>query len=248
MNPPSWNRYSYTLLDPVNGIDPAGLDVVYMWNPPPPVPATVDAGGGGAVGTLTCSHIIAKGSLDPCADVHFGGKGGGPIKITKFSTTSKKALTAQNDLNWLKAALADDPSCSNWLTGVQTVIAQVLGQAPNQANGTAIMMVGVGVFSDPTVNAVAGTSGTNLGAGTAAITVNVDGAFFDSSVSVGYGVVDMKGGSFTAQIEILLHELAHLTGASGFIDNDAGNPAAQLSNNSSVEVICWKVLTMAGWK
>jgi hypothetical protein len=215
-----------------------------------------EEGGGGSGGNESCDDNPYQAA---CAGDDGGqggtttggpsseGAAGGTINIKHFSTTSKLAVRVQNDLSWLKQALLDDPTCSNWLTGVQTVIAQALGSLPNQANGTAIMMVGVGSFSNPGVNAVAGVVGTNLAPGTAAITVNVNGAFFNSNVSVGYGVINMTGGSDVAQIEILLHELAHLTGASGFISNDANSASAQTSNNSMVEVMCQSTLNLAGW-
>ena len=82
-SPESWNRYAYVELDPINAIDPLGQDMWFISNPPAPVHSTVDDGGGGAVGTPTCSHTLSKGTLDPCANVTPGGGGFGTLYVSK---------------------------------------------------------------------------------------------------------------------------------------------------------------------
>jgi hypothetical protein len=109
------------------------------------------------------------------------------------------------------------------------------------------MYAGVGNFSVSTVSAVAGVGGTNLAAGSALLTVNLGGAFFNSSYTVSGGGQTYQGGTNQAQGFILLHELGHLTGAQGFQSNDSGpNSSAQQSNNNLVQQNCAKTLAWLG--
>ena len=93
------------------------------------------------------------------------------------------------------------------------------------------MMVGVGSFSDAGVNAVAGIAGTDLPTGTG-LTVNLGGAYFQRGGTAGYGTT-IAGGSDAAMAFILIHELAHLTGARGFLEGDS-SVAPQTFNNQLV--------------
>jgi hypothetical protein len=116
-------------------------------------------------------------------------------------------------------------------------------------SGATAMEVGVGSFSPNTVNAVAGTNGTNLAAGSMLLTVNTNGAFFNSgpNSSVGYGVPSwITGGTPAAQAQILLHELAHDIGAQGFIQNDSTNIQAQTANNEMVTQNCGAIVSLIG--
>ena len=107
------------------------------------------------------------------------------------------------------------------------------------------MAVGVGNFSGPgasTTNAVAGNAGTDLPDGML-ITVNLNNAFFNSGLTAGYGT-NIQGGTAAAMVLILLHELAHITGAQGFNNDDGGanNQAAQTRNNQLVLENCGGVV------
>ena len=175
-----------------------------------------------------------------------GGRGTKTINVKNLSTTNKKAIQVQNDLSQLKQAIAQDPDCSNWLAGSSAAINYMLNTPP--PGTTLTSAVGVGSFSDSTVNAVAGISGTNLPAGML-ITVNTNGAFFNSSVSVGYDVPAwITGGSNAAQALILLHELAHDLNAAGFNQNDAGNATAEGQNNQLVLQNCGNVINFFAGK
>ncbi len=105
------------------------------------------------------------------------------------------------------------------------------------------MLVWVGEFGDSTVNAVAGVGGTNLAPGTAGLTVNINGAFFNSTAGVGVGA-DFHGGTDIAKAFILLHELAHLTGAKGFLDNDKSEDR-QRQNNLMILQHCRSTINWA---
>jgi hypothetical protein len=85
------------------------------------------------------------------------------------------------------------------------------------------------------------------------ITVNANGAFFNSgpSSSAGYGLPSwITAGSAGAQAEILLHELAHDLGAAGFqadgpLSNGSPNADAQTTNNQLVLKNCGDVVAQA---
>jgi hypothetical protein len=90
--------------------------------------------------------------------------------------------------------------------------------------------------------------------GSMLITVNLNGAFFNSGPSsfVGYGLPSwITGGTNAAQAEILLHELAHNIGAAGFpadgpLRNGAPNIQAQTANNQLVMQKCGDIVNLAG--
>ena len=203
VSPATWNRYAYVLNDPVNLYDPAGLfacrgdgeDQYYF---------------GGAI----CGGVYGGG--DPAPPRPFSDSGplaqAGPsgsdsrfIRVRRYTTTSRQALAVQNDLRWLQGAIAQHSDCANWLAGFNSAINYMLDEP---GTGATMMAVGVGAFST-TDNAVAGSAQTDLSVG-ALITINVNGAFFNSGPSsfVGYGVPSwITGGTDAAQTEILLHEL-----------------------------------------
>jgi hypothetical protein len=173
------------------------------------------------------------------------------ITVRKYTTTSVKAVAVQNDLRWLQQAIGQNTDCANWLAGFGSAIDYML-DVPG--SGATMMAVGVGAFSTAE-NAFSGSAGSNVPAGTL-ITVNTNGAFFDSgpSTAVGYGVPSwITGGSDAAQALILLHELAHNLGAAGFEDDGAlpdGSPNinAQTQNNQLVMKNCGGVVNQAGGK
>ena len=246
-DPGSWNRYAYTRGDPINRFDPRGLadcgggdlsGVCDMTAEGDNVGAAelegYDENGAAIINPLPTGVTSANGTPDPQ-----GGGTGTIINISNLSTSSGRAIQVQNELRWLKEAIAQDDKCSKWLAGSGQAIDYMLGNNP-----TGAMMVGVGSFSDATTNAVAGTNGTNLTPGSMLITVKVDGAFFNSNVSAGYGLPSwITGGSAAAQGEILLHELAHDVGASGFINGDL-SPADQTKNHQMVMDNCGSVINL----
>jgi hypothetical protein len=93
-----------------------------------------------------------------------------------------------------------------------------------------------------TVNAVT----TALG-GYPAITINANGAFFNTGIGVGYAgqyaaqIGQIGPATQQAQDLILLHELAHYLQVPGFIPNDNTVPS-QKSNNDAVFQNCNKTL------
>ena len=125
-----------------------------------------------------------------------------------------------------------DVDCCKWLQNNSSVIKTILGESQEKG------YVAVGDFGVSTANAVAGVSGTDLETGYSLLTVNLQGAFFNSDRSTDSGRI--AGGSDEAKAFILLHEIAHLTQAAGFQENDSA-PAIQLANNDLVHDNCQKM-------
>jgi hypothetical protein len=165
------------------------------------------------------------------------GGGGLSISIANFTTTSVQAQAVQNSLRWIQAQIGSYPTCDNWLGGSDNVT-NTINTLLGQTNTVTTDSVGVGNFSNPGVNAVYGTAGTNLPTdGTALLTVNLNGAYFNANAGVGPGVVGINAGSSQAQLLILLHELAHATDAAGFQTNDSGQ-TIQAQNNQLLMQNC----------
>lgn len=250
-NPLSWNRYSYTVGDPVNHKDPSGLDHEcteedwQVWNgsyqvgdhgcTDPSLPDPCD-------GDLTGACSASSGG-GPSTQ---GGAGTGVMNIANYTTEGVQALTVQNDLRWLQVAIAQDPTCDGWLGGSWNAINYML-DAPG--SGATMMAVGVGAFPGGT-NAVASNTGTNLPDGVL-ITVATNGAFFNAGANPGFGLPGwVAAGSNAVQAEILLHELAHDLSAAGFqadgpLQNGNPNVAAQTANNGLVMEKCGGVVNLA---
>jgi len=246
-NPQGWNRYSYVANDPVNYYDPSGL---MQEAPTFKITVTAPAMGLGEMELwwlLTRRNWIlehgAGGLTSPEVSKGSGGGGlGSPVRIERYSTSSVPAVAVQNALRWLQMAIALDESCDKWLTNNRSTIDFLLGQAP----GWSTMFAGVAEFPDnPTINAVAGVSGTTLAAGSAGLIVNVRGAFFSTSQGAGAGT-NIKGGTDAAKAFILLHELAHLTAAEGFLSNDRDEKSQQANNAMVLENCGTTVLRAAG--
>lgn len=136
-------------------------------------------------------------------------------------------------------------NCATWLTGTAfsaaQFIAAILGQGPQDYT------FGYGTLSSNSTAAFVGNAnpnGTPVSGlpGDATITVNSNGAFFNSTYQglnyqVGSGNTQYQGGTLQAQTFILAHELAHEVGATGFLP-DNGNDQNQASNNALVQKNC----------
>jgi len=214
-DPGSWNRYAYVQGDPVNFRDRKGL---------------------ARESSDRCDPDYDPSCREPDDDSDYDepartqGGANGVIKVANWTTSGAKAVGVQNSLRWIGSQITAYTDCDSWLSGNDDVINTILGQTGSVTTDR----VGVGHFSNTpgtTTNAVAGVAGTNLPDGSALLTVNLDGAYFNSGISVGSGVSGINGGSDQAKLFILLHELAHLTGAQGFQSNDSG-AAIQSQNNN----------------
>lgn len=240
-NPQSWNRYAYVIGDPVNNNDPRGLDL----------PEEGDDGDGdddwGEGGGFSYDGCVP--SWDPIWG--YWGCGIGPVPVqtfggapatftvTGYSRTGTKENTITTDLNDILNQVLTG-GCAKWLTGSDFSASQLIPALENAGLGGPTY--GYGALNSNTTAAFVGNTNTN---GTpiaglpadASITVNTNGAFFNSGFTVGSGNTQYTGGTLQAQIFILVHELAHLVGAAGF-QSDAGNSSAVASNNALVQKNC----------
>jgi hypothetical protein len=236
-NPTSWNLYAYVNDDPVNFNDPHGLFL----------PADNPDGQGLDDPFLgEDSFCDLYPTYPPCNQ--WGNWQGNPIRtfagpgkvvVTGYSRTGPKETTIANDLDKILNQVLTG-GCATWLTGPQysasDFISAIMGSGPGDYT------FGYGSLNN---NATAAFVGNNNLDGTpiaglpanATITVNANGAFFNSAYTVGSGFVQYTGGSLQAQIFILVHELAHEVGAAGFMP-DAGNQSATNSNNALVQKNC----------
>jgi RHS repeat-associated protein len=253
-DPQSWNRYAYTRGDPVNRIDPSGLEDV----------APADDGGcpadfcvtgygsdGGGSGGDSWGDYCSLYPDDPVCQDPFGEEAAPPVQtfagprnitVTGYSRTGAKETQIADVLNTILNQVLTG-GCASWLTGLDfsasDFISAIMGTGPGSYS------FGYGVLNSNTTAAFVGNrnaSGTPV-AGLppdSTITVNSNGAFFNSAYTVGaLGSTQYLGGTLQAQVFILLHELAHEVGAAGFLP-DAGNQANQNSNNALVQKNCGK--------
>jgi RHS repeat-associated protein len=227
----SWNKYSYTESDPVNWIDPSGE---MRCSPDEPCD---DDGGVGWPGDPTPCTAVASASCQPGN----GGAGEPQPKTPKLLHVTKIAKSGSNydavvkRLNQISAGI--DPDCEKFLESGGN------GSSSSYINGLlSASLLAVANFTS-SIAAITGTGGTDVPAGTAAIIVNNNGAFFDGDYVVENGMY--KGGTGQAQIAILLHELAHALGATGF-QSDYNNPSAGKSNDMLINQNCGKTIQNLG--
>jgi RHS repeat-associated protein len=244
-DPQSWNRYAYTRGDPVNRYDPTGLM------------DSLTCGSGGyeededgveeecAVWQPDSCLLLIDGQVSPfCGNMQAGQflqTFAGPTKIavTGYSRTGAKENTITNDLNDILNQVLTG-GCATWLTNEGVSGSQLINALETSVSGGP--SYGYGTLSSNTTAAFVGTmntDGTPISGlpGDSSITVNSNGAFFNSGYTVGSGNTQYNGGTLQAQIFILIHELAHLSGAAGF-QSDAGNPSAVAKNNALVQKNC----------
>jgi RHS repeat-associated protein len=236
--PQTWNRYAYAGGDPANAIDPDGRMVLII--------------GEDCEATYVFEEFefycfatsVNVEAFNP-EPVSGGGGSGGVFKysVTGYRRTGAKETQIANVLNdILNEILSDKNSCSSWLSGPPYSAAEFIKAI--MGSGPAEYSFGFGAINSNTTAAFVGNANSNGSpvAGlpqNATITVNANGAFFNSGYNVTGGTASYKGGTLQAQAFILIHELAHEVNAAGF-QPDAGSAAAQASNNNLVQKNCGK--------
>jgi RHS repeat-associated protein len=220
-DPASWNLYSYVLGDPINRRDPSGLTAYSCrW---------VE----GAEGMeYVCYSEPTEPGDAPVPDLSEPASGGGPpdySKTVQFALMNLRKSIDSNCLGWLESGIA----------GGDLAVFNAYYNALDGANGSNTALAGAQDLSKTdykNLNAVTNGNGFSMGNGFV-ITVNTDGAFFTTNKGAGYGdkydaeIRQIQGGTVQAQNFILIHELAHYFGASGFTQNDGGDLPAQKRNN-----------------
>jgi hypothetical protein len=249
--PASWNKYAYTLGDPVNNVDPQGMflpicdpsegscggDGGWGWGPPCTL-LTVDPEG---------CEIDAPGSVQTQGNTNRAGD----LTVDPYSNNMggsfQDAITRM--LQNISGALASNPKCNTWLSsgslGSAAGVISVLVQ--NNAYGYGDFFIG-GVQTYTIAGAEGGHNldGTSTGI-LGAFAINSQGAFFNSTAPGGgtltVGAANYTGGTPQAQAAILIHELGHVLGLLG---PDYGNNGAGSANDKTVAANCAALINSLG--
>jgi len=222
-DPGSWNRYAYVGDDPVNYVDPNGLFAQQWWQPSlNALPDMFDVFGGGGLWGLS-GILMDQGSAG-------GGSSSDLLHIGNLAKSGANYNVVKNQLGNLLSAL--DPTCKNFLNSGGGDINSYIGDLlSSDLLAVADYTSGIAAFTS--------TGGTDIAPGTAALVVNNTSAFFNDNFKVDNN--KLVGGSAQAQIFILLHELGHALGSSGFQD-DYGNKAAGKANDKLIDAKCQKTV------
>ncbi len=244
-DPQSWNRYSYTRGDPVNRVDPAGMqdcaadfcvtgyglgDSEFCGSP----------GVGGSGGIIEpWNDPAGQKTVFPVQTETFGGSAPKSARNVQHFATNPwagiaSALTGTNCGSWLQSAFNGSgyskafPSLDAFLTSY-TGLWYVTGTA---------------TFVGGTASAVT----TNAFASEFLVFVNTAGPYFNP-LPQGYiigptirylqQISQVIGGTSEAQVFILLHELAHIL---GLFQPDANSDNAQAANNDLLWSHCGSVI------
>jgi RHS repeat-associated protein len=229
-SPQTFNRYNYAGNDPVNMTDPDGL---FVKNVPPTPPDP---------GTREGEEI--EGPRGEGQPPEGGGGPSGFIRVANPSKSGPNQGRIRNVMTWIGQSIDDD--CSGWLAGVGDTIRGLLGNPDDEST----VLIGHGTFDTRKIAAFTGNNPnqTDLPAGYA-VTVNDAGAFFVGSYTENGQAFSLSangytGGTSQAQVAILLHELAHSIGASGF-QSDFNNSDAGSANDRLVRQHCQRTLDAA---
>jgi RHS repeat-associated protein len=240
-SPQSFNRYTYTRNDPINGTDPTGLN---LWSRIWGIIRSIFDGdgeqeeewddwggwGGGGGGEVAQPELPPEGGGG-------GGSGGVPTPVLHVANISKSGTNynaVRGRLNEIVNSI--DSDCLSFLeSGGNKLSAYVSGMLSNDLLAVADFDKGIAAFT--------GSRGTDMPEGTAAMVVNNGSAFFDSTYNADQGKI--AGGTVQAQAFILLHELAHGLEAKDFVP-DFNNKDAGKANDQMIEKNCDK--TLKGFK
>jgi RHS repeat-associated protein len=265
-DPQSLNRYAYVRGDPVNLVDPLGLDCNWWENgdtpwcnggevvdtpayPSNPGFCNLDGecgdGGGypGASGSYSVSCVVetvAGVEGNPTQQVVCAETI--PVGSPSGPTDPAPPDPIKKALQKLKDLLKLDKKCADFLSAGKydpvNLVQQLL--ASNQV-GQALIA--------PTQNANGSTTVINAATGYTpgeAITVNTVGAFFNSSYQGMSLTTDrgrLRGGTDPAQGFILLHELGHVTGT---LVPDASSQKLVDQNDKALEKNCAQTIKALG--
>jgi RHS repeat-associated protein len=235
--PQSWNRYAYVEGQTVNAFDPDGRKLLIIGQDCQSFDVFEEF-------EIFCFDVTVdvEAPFYPAPPPRGGGGGAFKYSVTGYSRSGPKETQIANVLkDILNDILSTKNPCSSWLTGqfpAADLITAILGSGPTDYS------FGYGVINSNTTAAFVGNVNSD-GSPVAGlpkdstITVNTNGAFFNSGYTVSGGGVRYPGGTLKAQAFILIHELAHEVEAAGF-QPDAGSSTAEASNNNLVQKNCGK--------
>ena len=252
-NPSSWNQYDYSEGDPINNNDPTGNYPCWVGNGDNREQTQCEDVSIYVYGNVTTYALIyncfffQQGCPWGGGIINTQGQGAsGAMAVSNFSNSGTKQDTIRLDLEKLEGYLSNDPGCESWLAGglngpngtLYGLIGDSLIGDNNFGYGDLYTVYSNGGSQDYTTAAFGGWKNADnsliagLPSGTL-LTVNASGAFFNATAPGGtltVGAGNYTGGTPQAQAAILIHELAHLTGAAGFVDDASGSPAQNRAN------------------
>ena len=254
-NPQSWNRYSYTLGDPINGTDPSGLDSNFCMSSAGLVAC------GGAGGDPRGQFLPGPTPFPPSAPVRpihslpvqgNPDRGAGGVSGFWFGSTAQNGIVQGNpSFAVASAALAGEqadlatlflgsqsPECEGDLSAVGVTDAQVAQAAGNAnvMNGlTSLTNYAQDIYGNsPAANAASNAYGTESMAQYMSLNPNVAAVSQAPGSNIYINAAWVNGMTTSQQTAMLLHELLH--GITGLTD-DAIQGALGLPTNTASQNI-----------
>ena len=239
-DPGSWNRYVYVLGDPVNWLDPRGLEAVapgFYWNSPPGQASSGPPLGGGGGDPLDRPPVAAQVGIDAPLPTDGSEQGGGtwsgyngplPRLAGTYSSWQVEALAAA----WSNAVdRLNDRDCLG-----------LFGDGSAEALATVTFRL-LPLGMPRVVNGSAAVIGAATVRESNEIWINVQGPMFNQNVYVpeagrfayfdfGTGLNGANWGAL-----LLLHEVGHLVGV---FAADASDPKLNRSHTQAVLDSCFK--------
>ncbi len=230
-DPRSWNRYTYTRGDPLNALDPSGLQ-----DCPASTPTSVTvcgAPGSASGGTGSPNGSLADEMLE--SDLSFnGGPSSGLFIINNLQKSGKTYDDVWNRLMDIRRDIQEDEKCLKFLNSGGQNAVRTIGDY--FSNG----LLATGTFERANIAAINSTMGSSISQpGYAAIIVNDVGAYNSSRYRLNRGSI--VGGTERAKVFILLHELAHSLEAKDF-KSDLDKPSVGDENDKLLSVNCEKTI------
>jgi RHS repeat-associated protein len=178
------------------------------------------------------------------------GAANGDITVPNFSNSGPLQDIITLDLQKLEGWLTQNATCSSWLTGNlagtdENLVGLIAGYISGNLYGYGTAYVnGTQSYTNSAFTGWNNADQTPTGVPVGTVfTINTAGAFFTmngpgGTLTVGAG--NWTGGTLQAQAAILIHELAHLTGAAGFVSDTGGTPAQNAANVAANDALVGK--------
>lgn len=246
-DPQSWNRYAHTRNDPMNRIDPLGLEDEETWfYPPESMNVNGNAGKIGGVGGGDEMLRVQDVILDPGVGQEIPGGLNVEVPIAPIPEpppprprlpkgTDKGAVKDFNRAWEAAVSLLEKEKCADLFGGRGTAFAALSGATFR------FLPLGGATVDENNIAHVIGAATTGN-----AVFINTQGPFRNTNILVQYpdGRVEFRTVDFNAGVPsgrqfaalLLLHELGHLTGV---FQSDANNPELNRQQTQQVLDACF---------